>query len=159
MKSPYASEVKLLRLRETPVPADMLACDTPERAWVYWKTAVVTAPWFNSDVESFVVLNLNTRRRILNHNLASQGILDTLLVHPREVFKTAIVSNASAIVVMHNHPSGDPTPSEADIKVTRDLVRAGQYLRIEVLDHVIVGVQDANCKGWCSLRELGYFLS
>jgi DNA repair protein RadC len=76
----------------------------------------------------------------------------TLLVHPREVFRLAVMSSASAVVLMHNHPSGDPTPSEADIKVTRDLIRAGQLLKIEVLDHVIMG----NSKH-CSLKELGYF--
>ena len=64
----------------------------------------------------------------------------------------SLVTAANAIVLMHNHPSGDPTPSEADIKVTRDLIRAGQLLKIEVLDHVIVGKPDHK-----SLRELGYF--
>jgi DNA repair protein RadC len=79
------------------------------------------------------------------------NILDTLLVHAREVFRPAIIAAASAVVVMHNHPSGEPTPSEPDIKVTRDLIRAGQLLRIEVLDHVIVGANRHS-----SLRELGY---
>ena len=60
-------------------------------------------------------------------------------MHPREVFRVAVIGSAAAIVLMHNHPSGDPTPSEADIKVTRDLIRAGQLLKIEVLDHVIMG--------------------
>jgi len=80
------------------------------------------------------------------------GTLDTLLVHPREVFRAAIVASAAAIVLMHNHPSGEPQPSEADIKVTRDLIRAGQLLKVEVLDHVIVGNPTH-----CSLRQLGYF--
>jgi len=59
-------------------------------------------------------------------------------VHPREVFRSAVIVAAAAVVLMHNHPSGEPQPSEADIKVTRDLIRAGQLLKIEVLDHVIV---------------------
>ena len=88
----------------------------------------------------------------------SQGTLDTLLVHPREVFKPAITAGAAAIVLAHNHPSGDPTPSEADIKVTRDLIRAGQLLKIEVLDHIILGRATAERKrDYVSLRELGYF--
>jgi DNA repair protein RadC len=88
----------------------------------------------------------------------SQGTLDTLLVHPREVFKPAIAANAAAIVLVHNHPSGDPTPSEADIKVTRDLIRAGQLLKIEVLDHIIIGRKtQERPKDYSSLRELGYF--
>jgi DNA repair protein RadC len=78
--------------------------------------------------------------------------MDTILVHPREVFRIAIIAGASAVVLMHNHPSGEPQPSEADIKVTRDLIRAGELVKIEVLDHVIVGNPNH-----CSLRELGYF--
>ena len=111
-------------------------------------------------VETFFVVLLNTRRRLIRKQRISQGTLDTLLVHPREVFRAAISANAAALILAHNHPSGDPTPSEADIKVTRDLIRAGQLLRIDVLDHVIVG---RPCPGrdtdFVSLRELGYFYS
>jgi DNA repair protein RadC len=64
--------------------------------------------------------------------------MDTLLVHPREIFRIAIMVSASAILLAHNHPSGDPMPSEADIKVTRELIRAGQLLKLEVLDHVVI---------------------
>jgi DNA repair protein RadC len=101
---------------------------------------------------------LNTRRRLIGLETVSQGTLDTILVHPREVFKRAIAANASAVVLVHNHPSGDPTPSEADIKVTRDLIRAGQLLKIEVLDHVVIGQRTTERqKDYVSLRELGYF--
>src|SRR5204862_6543541 len=101
---------------------------------------------------------LNTRRRLIGVQAVSQGTLDTLLVHPREVFKPAISAGAAAIILAHNHPSGDPTPSEADIKVTRDLIRAGQLLKIEVLDHVILGRATLDrSKDFVSLRELGYF--
>jgi len=112
------------------------------------------------EVEVFQVLLLNTRRRLIRVEKISQGTLDTLLVHPREVFKPALSANASAIVLVHNHPSGDPTPSEADIRVTRDLIRAGGVLKIEVLDHVILGCssQTRACD-FVSLRELGYFYS
>src|SRR5213080_2217040 len=110
------------------------------------------------DVEHFQVVLLNTRRKLLRVEQISQGTLDTILVHPRQVFKLAIAANASAIVLAHNHPSGDPTPSEADIKVTRDLIRAGQLLKIEVLDHVIIGrATQERPKDFVSLRELGYF--
>jgi DNA repair protein RadC len=110
------------------------------------------------EVENFQVVLLNTRRKLVRIDNISQGTLDTILVHPRGVFKPAISANAAAIVLVHNHPSGDPTPSEADIKVTRDLIRAGQLLKIEVLDHVILGraTQDRP-KDYVSLRELGYF--
>lgn len=112
------------------------------------------------NVETFRVLLLNTRRRLIRIEQISQGTLDTILVHPREVFKIAIAANASALVLAHNHPSGDPTPSEADIRVTRDLIRAGQLLKIEVLDHIILGARTADRpKDYASLRELGYFYS
>lgn len=110
------------------------------------------------DVEHFQIVLLNTRRKLIQVAGISRGTLDTLLVHPREVFKPAINANASAIVLVHNHPSGDPNPSEADIKVTRDLIRAGHLLKIEVLDHVILGRRtEGRDKDYCSLRELGYF--
>ena len=110
-------------------------------------------------VETLQVILLNSRRRLIRLETISQGTLDTLLVHAREVFKVAIAANAAALVLAHNHPSGDPTPSEADIKVTRDLIRAGQLLKIEVLDHVIMGrATHERPKEYASLRELGYFL-
>lgn len=111
-------------------------------------------------VETFRVLLLNTRRRLIRVEKVADGTLDTILVHPREVFRSAIMANASAIVIAHNHPSGDPTPSESDLKVTRDLVRAGQLLRIDVLDHVIIGrCSEERQQDWLSLRELGHFYS
>lgn len=149
----HPKEWKLVALRDCPFPENMQMCDTPELAAEYWRRHVTTAAYFNQECECLVVLILNTRRRIKGHHLVSIGLLDTILVHPREVFRLAIAFAASAIVVMHNHPSGDPAPSEADIKVTRDLIRAGQLLKIEVCDHVIVGQPNHS-----SLRALGYFL-
>ena len=110
------------------------------------------------EVENFQVVVLNTRRKLIRVDNISQGTLDTILVHQREVFKAAIAANAAAIVLVHNHPSGDPTPSEADIKVTRDLIRAGQLLKIDVLDHIILGrATQERVRDYVSLRELGYF--
>ncbi len=81
-----------------------------------------------------------------------------MLVHPREVFTVAIAKRASSIVLAHNHPGGDATPSEADIRVTRDLIRAGQLLKIEVVDDVILGRStNERPKDFVSLPELGYF--
>jgi len=146
-------DYKIVALRECPVPEDMQMCETPEMAAEYWRLHVETIPYFNADCECFAILLLNTRRRVKGHQLVSIGILDTILVNPREVFRLAVLMGGiSAISLLHNHPSGDPTPSEADIKVTRDLIRAGQLLRIDVLDHVVVGA-----KRHCSLREMGYF--
>jgi DNA repair protein RadC len=112
------------------------------------------------NVETLQVLLLNTRHKLIRAEEITDGTLDTILVHPREVFRSAIAANAAAVVLAHNHPSGDPTPSEADIKVTRDLIRAGQLLKIEVLDHVIIGrATTERQKDYVSLRELGHFYS
>ena len=145
-------EYKVTALRDCPVPADMLICETPDHAANYWRLHIASHPYFDPERECFVVLFLNTRKRVKGHQLITIGTMDTLLVHPREVFRTAIVSCASSIVLMHNHPSGDSTPSEADIKVTRDLIRAGQLLKIEVIDHIVMGNPNR-----ASLREFGYF--
>jgi len=110
--------------------------------------------------ETFQVVLLNTRKRLIRVVDIASGTLDTLLVHAREVFRHAITSNAASVVLIHNHPSGDPTPSEADAKVTRDLIRAGQLLKIEVIDHIIMGqATPERSKDYVSLRELGYFYS
>src|SRR5688572_28507673 len=124
MKTFCPKEFKLVSLRECPLPQDMMVCDQPLLAADDWHQQIVKHPFFNGDVECFVSLLLNTRKRVRGHVFISTGTLDTLLVHPREVFRPAIIGAASAIVIMHNHPSGEPTPSEADIKVTRDLIPA-----------------------------------
>ena len=127
--------------------------DTPERI-----AGLLREQNLAYTVENLQVVFLNTRRRLIGMQTISQGTLDTLLVHPREVFAAAIARRAAAIVLVHNHPSGDPTPSEADIKVTRELIRAGQLLQIDLLDHVILGRRtDERPKDYASLRELGYF--
>jgi len=151
MKSPMPMEFKVTALRECPVPAEMLLCDTPEKVVDYWRLHIESEPRFNPEAECFAVLFVNTRRRLKGHQLLTIGTKDTLLVSVGEVFRTAVIMSA-AIICTHNHPSGEPEPSEADIKVTRDLIRAGQLLKIEVLDHVIIGRPNH-----CSLRELGYF--
>jgi len=136
--------------RETYPEAPLL--DTPERVADLLREQ--NRPYL---VENFQVIFLNTRRRMIGMRVLSQGTLDTLLVHPREVFRSAIAAGAAAIVVAHNHPSGDPTPSEQDIRVTRDLMRAGQLLKIELVDHVILGRRTPEQpRDFVSLREMGY---
>ena len=144
-------EWKIVSLRECPTPDDIQLCDTPEQAAAYWKLHITQHPYFNPESECLVVLILNTRRKIKGHYFVSVGTMDTILVHPREVFRLAIMASAHAIVLMHNHPSGESSPSEADIKATRDLIRAGQLLKIEVFDHVVMGHPHHT-----SLRGLGY---
>ena len=90
------------------------------------------------DREAFIVLLMNTKNRIIAEEVVSVGILDGSLIHPREVFKAAVAGSAAAIIIAHNHPSGDPAPSKEDQEVTRRLRDAGKILGIPVLDHVIV---------------------
>ncbi|MFB3853680.1 MAG: DNA repair protein RadC [Vicinamibacterales bacterium] len=101
-------------------------------------------------VEQFGLVMLDTRRRVLRTRVVSVGTLDSSPAHPREVFREATVASASAIVLFHNHPSGDPTPSSEDVELTRRLMAAGRIIGIDVLDHVILGDGE-----YCSLKETG----
>ena len=89
--------------------------------------------------EEFHALLLNTRHRVVREVLVTKGILDASLIHPREVFRAAVAEGAAGLILVHNHPSGDPMPSAEDRAVTRQLVEAGRLLGIPVLDHVVVG--------------------
>jgi len=100
--------------------------------------------------EAFAVVTLNRRNGVIDRHLVALGLVDASLVHPREVFRPAISDTASAIIVSHNHPSGDPSPSAEDLSITRKLVEAGKFLDIRVLDHVIVGRGQSE---FFSLRE------
>jgi len=94
---------------------------------------------------------LDTKHKVIGINTVSIGNLNSCLVHPREVFKPAILSNTAAIILGHNHPSGDTKPSNEDIEITRRIAEAGKLLSISVLDHIIVG------EGFTSLKEAGNF--
>ena len=97
-------------------------------------------PYFNNhDREEMIVIGLDGKNRTLFFNSVSVGCLTSSIVHPREVFKPAILGNAVSIILVHNHPSGDPTPSPEDIEITKRLVSGGEMLGIKVLDHVIIG--------------------
>ena len=89
--------------------------------------------------EHFKLILLNSRNRVIGISTISIGTLTTSLVHPREVFKEAIMHSAASVVLAHNHPSGDPDPSEDDLKITKKLVESGKILGIEVIDHIIIG--------------------
>ena len=92
-----------------------------------------------SDREKFICLHLNIKNRIISFEVVSTGSLTSSIVHPREVYKGAILSNSASVIFMHNHPSGDPEPSIDDIEITNRLEKAGAILGINVLDHIIIG--------------------
>ncbi|WP_287715122.1 JAB domain-containing protein [Blautia sp.] len=91
------------------------------------------------DRKLFFVLNLQTNGQVINVNIASMGTLNNCLLSPREIFKSSILSNAANVVLMHNHPSGDCTPSKQDVLVTERLVACGELIGIPVMDHIILG--------------------
>ena len=103
------------------------------------------------DREQFIIACLNTKNEPTNITVVSVGSLNKAIVHPREVFKTAILSNAASIMAFHNHPSGETTPSQQDIQLTNRLYEAGELLGIKLLDHLIIG--DGT---FTSLKEKGY---
>lgn len=132
-------EWKVVSLRECPVPESLAQINAPDSAVGYWHRHIATAPQFQNDCECVVVLILNTRLRVKGHHFVSVGTLNEAMAHPREVFRIAIMEAAFGIVLMHNHPSGDSDPSQADVYLTRRIREAGKILRIELCDHVIVG--------------------
>jgi len=113
--------------------------------------ARLVVPQYGSQpVEQFGVLLLDTKHRLLRTTRVSVGTLDASVVHPREVFRAAVAGGAAAILLFHNHPSGDPTPSDDDVALTRRMIRAGELMGITVLDHIIVAEN-----AYASLRERG----
>ena len=103
-----------------------------------------------ADKEHLVLLTLDTKNKITSISTVSVGSLNLSIVHPREVFKTAILANAASIILVHNHPSGDPNPSNEDISITKRIKECSEMLGIELLDHVIIGDED-----FISLRVKG----
>ena len=103
------------------------------------------------DREQFIIACLNTKNEPTNISVVSVGSLNKAIVHPREVFKTAILSNAASVMAFHNHPSGETTPSQQDIQLTNRLYEVGELLGIKLLDHLIIGDRT-----FTSLKEKGY---
>ena len=136
---------------ESNLPSSIV--DTPEKAAEYLRSAFEENPV----QEQFYVILLTRKNRALGRCQITVGTLTATLVSPREVFKAAILGHAAAVILAHNHPSGDPFPSSADVQITRALKEASRVMEIEVMDHVIVGHPDADPagKGWYSFRSAG----
>lgn len=105
----------------------------------------------DSDREKLIAISLDTKNQPTNINVVSIGSLNSSIVHPREVFKLAILSNANSIIISHNHPSGDPTPSREDINITKRLKECGELIGINLIDHIIIGDEGS----FTSLKEKG----
>ncbi len=131
---------------------DITAFDSPEVVARHFRPLVAGA-----EVEHFWVLCLDRKNRLLRRVEATKGTATNSLVHAREVFRDAIKLSATAIIAVHNHPSGDPAPSRADIHVTRQLREAAKVIGIDLIDHIIVGeaAKDPNRLGYYSFNDAG----
>lgn len=126
-------------------PAHQMCVSSPEAVYQYMKNKLM-----HLQREVFICLHLNVKNRIIAEDTVSVGTLNNSLVHPREVFKKAVKNGAAAILVVHNHPSGDPTPSQDDHRVTLRLKEVGELLGIPLIDHIIIAKE-----GNFSFREQG----
>lgn len=128
-----------------------LMADIPTKAIKSPTDAEYLIRWFLEDLdrEHFIIILLDTKHQISAIHTVGIGSLNSCIVHPREVFKPAILANAHSIILSHNHPSGVAQPSNEDIKITKRLIEAGEVLGIEVLDHIILG------DNICSMKEIG----
>jgi DNA repair protein RadC len=128
------------------VVSERITTPAQARAWCRERFARLASDGVQ---EEFHIVTLNTKHEVLTTYPITVGTLDASLVHPREVFRPAIKDAAAAVILVHNHPSGDPTPSREDLAVTRRLDSAGDLLGIKVLDHIVLGRDSA-----VSIREL-----
>ena len=142
-----------LTYTKTLFEVDTKVLNTPERAVEYLKDIPEQYPY----QETLWAVLLDNKNHAMFRIMLTRGTLTSSLVSPREVFSPAIISGAASVLVMHHHPSGDPSPSNADLQVTRALREAGQILSIPLTDHIILGdrTMDPAGKGWYSFREAG----
>ena len=129
--------------------------DSPEAAYLLWREVVAEDPCHEPEKEHLVTALLNAKLRLIGYHIVSVGSLNEAIAHPREIYRATILAGAYAHVLMHNHPSGDPTPSDADRRLTRKIQEAGQIVEISLLDHVIVGASEPGCTPYFSFREAG----
>ena len=135
-------------------PSECRIIDTPDVAAQYWREHVTTRPDFDEQREMVIGIMLDVRKKPIGYSVVSIGLLDQSLVMARELFRPAIAVCAHSVVLMHNHPSGDPTPSSSDVTATRELVRCGRMLKIELCDHVIVAGENQHI----SMRSIGLWV-
>lgn len=147
----YASEIKVTRIRET---APVAKCDSPEECVAYWHKYIAGGDSFQDGKEHLVVLVLDTRFHLVAHNLVSLGSINECIGAPREIMAPVICAGAYGFILMHNHPSGIPIPSEADKRLTRRMHECGKLLQIEMFDHVIIGDRPTDTP-YYSFREQG----
>lgn len=148
----YGREVKVTVLRDGGTIPQGAA--SPQTIYDYYLNFIQKASWFNLDQECLVLLCLDVKRQIKDFQLIYLGGLTQTICHPRDIFRPAIVGSAHSIVLVHNHPSGDPTPSKNDCDMTKRIEDAGKLLLIPLFDHVIMGDKGR----FYSFRESGVII-
>jgi hypothetical protein len=128
--------LKVLRVGE---PAPSMRIDTPGVAQRYWNRVIKKQDWFDENKEHLIVLLLSTRYCVEGYSLVAIGSLSESIAHPREIFRAAVAGGAYGIIVLHNHPSGFPQPSQHDISLTQRLAAGADLLQVKLVDHVIIG--------------------
>ena len=141
-------ELKLTRVREVGASRSITS---PEEAAEYWHEVIEERSWFHQTREHVVTLLLDNRRNIVGHHLVSIGTLNECLAHPRDILGPVLCGAAQFFILMHNHPSGDPSPSQADHSLTKRIRDGANLLCVELTDHVIVGAREE----YFSFREAG----
>ena len=150
-----AYEYKLTRVREA---APSRKIDAPELAYAYWREVIACAGWYQENREHVAVLLLNTRHNIEGHALVAVGSINECVAGPREILAPVLCGCAYGFILLHNHPSGDPSPSSADRALTRRISEGAALLDVKLVDHVIAGRADPGDPGrepYFSFREMG----
>lgn len=146
-------QIKAVTISRVMEPA--VKFESPEMALDFWNRIVAKDAVYDPEKEHLVAINVNTRHVIKAWNYVSIGSCNESIAHPREIFRGALACAAYGIILMHNHPSGDPSPSEADLRLTRRLKEGSELLQIPLLDHVIVGAPAPGHPSHYSFREAG----
>jgi len=151
------AEVRVHTVRESAAPTELRHCSRPEASVRLWRDVVALSPWFDPEKESSIVALLNVRNQLIGWSLLSIGSATSTVVSPREVLRAVVVANATAFVLMHNHPSGDPAPSSADVQVTRAIREAAKVVEVAFMDHLVIGEAsvDPLGRGFYSFKEAG----
>jgi len=129
--------------------------DTPVAVQDFWNQAIANRPDHEPEKEILVAICLNTKLRPIGWHLIATGTVNECTAHPREIFRPAIIAAAYALVIAHNHPSGDPSPSNADRRLTSTLREASQILQINLIDHIVIGQPAPARPGYFSFRDSG----
>lgn len=147
MKMKYTTAlIELPLLRET---AATTKCQTPG------DVLAICGDMCGMVQESMQVIALNARNKVIGRHMITLGLVNISLIHPREAFRAAILDSACALIIVHNHPGGDPMPSAEDVAITRRMIDAGKIVGITVLDHVVIARNDEGVNVAYSMRELG----